>query len=48
MIIDALSASPGKLNWVCAVPAQEQIGLVLEWEVVAPQTVKTAIQGLTS
>ena len=38
----------GKLNWVCAVPAQEQIGLVLEWEVVAPQTVKTAIQGLTS
>lgn len=36
----------GKLNWICAVPAQEKIGLVLQWEVVAP--VKTIIQGLTS
>ena len=36
----------GKLNWVCAVPAQENIGLVLQWEVVAP--VKTTILGLTS
>ena len=34
----------GKLNWVCAVPAQEKIGLVLQWEVTAP--VKTAIVGL--
>jgi hypothetical protein len=36
----------GILNWVCAVPAQEQIRLVLKWEVVAP--VKTTILGLTS
>ena len=36
----------GKLNWICAVPAQEKIGLVLQWEVVTP--VKTAILGLTS
>ena len=35
----------GKLNWVCAVPAQEKIGLVLQWGVVAP--VKTTILGLT-
>jgi Domain of unknown function (DUF4139) len=35
----------GKLDWVCAVPAQEKIGLVLQWEVTAP--VKTAIAGLT-
>ena len=35
----------GKLNWVCAVPAQEKIGLVLQWGVVAP--VKTTIPGLT-
>ncbi|KAF8802177.1 hypothetical protein BYT27DRAFT_7226523 [Phlegmacium glaucopus] len=34
----------GKLNWVCAVPAQEKIGLVLQWEVMAPA--KTAIVGL--
>jgi len=32
----------GKLNWIlCAVPAQEKIELVLQWEVVAP--VKTTI-----
>ena len=36
----------GKLNWVCAVPAQEKIGLVLQWEVAAPA--KTSILGLTS
>ena len=36
----------GKLNWVCAVPAQEKIGLVLQWEVLAP--VNTTILGLTS
>jgi Domain of unknown function (DUF4139) len=36
----------GKLNWVCAVPAQEKIGLVLQWEVLAP--VNTIILGLTS
>jgi len=35
----------GKLDWVCAVPAQEKIGLVLQWEVMAP--VKTTIMGLT-
>ena len=34
----------GKLNWVCAVPAQEKIGLVLQWEVTAPA--KTPIVGL--
>ena len=34
----------GKLNWVCAVPAQEKIGLVLQWEVTAPA--KTPIIGL--
>lgn len=34
----------GKLNWVCAIPAQEKIGLVLQWEVTAPA--KTAIAGL--
>ena len=34
----------GKLNWVCAVPAQEKIGLVLQWEVTGP--VKTTIMGL--
>jgi uncharacterized protein (TIGR02231 family) len=35
----------GKLDWVCAVPAQEKIGLVLQWEVMAP--IKTTIMGLT-
>jgi hypothetical protein len=35
----------GKLDWVCAVPAQEKIGLFLQWEVMAP--VKTTIMGLT-
>lgn len=24
----------GKLNWICAVPGQEKIGLVLQWEVL--------------
>lgn len=35
----------GKLDWVCAVPAQEKIGLLLQWEVTAPM--KTTIVGLT-
>lgn len=34
----------GKLNWVCAVPAQTKIGLVLQWEVTAPA--KTTVVGL--
>jgi len=34
----------GELNWVCAVPAQTKIGLVLQWEVTAPA--KTTVVGL--
>jgi hypothetical protein len=36
----------GKLDWICAVPAQEKIGLVLQWDVLT--TANTTIQGLTS
>ncbi|KAF8148209.1 hypothetical protein B0H34DRAFT_669000 [Crassisporium funariophilum] len=41
--VDALGRD-GKLNWVCAVPAQGKIGLTLQWEVTAP--VRTNIVGL--
>ncbi|KAF8073367.1 hypothetical protein FPV67DRAFT_741034 [Lyophyllum atratum] len=34
----------GKFNWVCAVPAQGKINLVLSWEVTAP--LRTQIVGL--
>ena len=36
--------SDGKLDWVCGVPAQEKISLLLHWEVTAPA--KTFIMGL--
>lgn len=42
--VDALGKD-GKLNWVCAIPSQEKIGLVLQWEVTAP--VKSTLVGLT-
>ena len=46
--VEALSmGKDGKLNWVCAIPAQETIGLVLQWEVVAPVKT-TSILGLTT
>lgn len=29
----------GKLNWLCSVPVQEKVNLVLKWDVVAPASV---------
>ena len=34
----------GKLNWVCSIPRQGKVNLLLSWEVVAPA--RLAIEGL--
>ena len=34
----------GKLNWVCSIPSQGKINLLLSWEVVAPA--RLAIEGV--
>ena len=34
----------GKINWVCSIPSQGKVNLVLQWEVTAP--VNAAVVGL--
>lgn len=41
--VEALG-SEGRFNWVCSVPAQGKVNLLLSWEVTAP--LRTTITGL--